>query len=253
MASYARRRRRHAGLSSVSFASFVAAAVAAGELLVDLYFDEGSGLTITNYGSGGAPFNGALYTGDAGNSWADPTGLLFAAADDTCVTIGNDDALADLVTYTRVWAVTLGSAGEGNSGRFLTYDGSGLKAIGFDGSFNAHDMEMRYSTTNPRHRATALGFSTAKTVLFVQYDESGDRKFHVRLGVGGSVGTEISGDLTDTASVGSLVATSADEKLGNNANGGSGTKCLDGVMHRYMVFNRTLTGAERSIIANFFA
>lgn len=238
--------------SDLTFADMLQQKVDASEVPVDFHFDEGSGTTIINYGSSGATLNGTLDSGDAGNSWSDPSGLLYAAVDDTVVIIPNNAAIDDITTWERVFVVTLNGAGEASEGWFMGYGTNSLKNIKFNGAFANLDIQIRYSTTDARMRTTGSGYTTSKTVMFVWYDEANDRKIHAKLAVAGSIGSEIVGDVSDIPSEGTLTATTGDELVGNNAIGGAGTRCLDGLTHRYMIFNTILTASERQIIADFF-
>lgn len=214
--------------------------------LLDLRFTERTGTTAINYGTVGTALNGTIggttSLGQTGKLGANEAYLYDGLT--SFVSVPNHASINALTQFTYVYLINPSSAGEINLGTFSCWGNAGSVPVGASLLFNGgvtslfarvlNSVDTQFSTT------TTTGISTSLwSMVFWQYDDSGDRKSHLFKGVSGvlseyaySAQSPLTGTLkTQTPSL--FVGNSQDQ-----------ARSFAGLYDWFLLFNRVLSPAE---------
>jgi hypothetical protein len=152
-----------------------------------------SGTNEPNRGSAGSSADMTITSatlGQTGQLGANEAALMDGA--NSRYQAANVAALASLTTWEWVFLVNPSSAGEGNQGKFFCW-GDGLFAsanprMEFNAGLGGFAISVFNTTPTTFSTTTSTGLSaSAWALVFVAYDDVGDRKIHVRKGIARTV------------------------------------------------------------------
>lgn len=209
---------------------------------------ETSGTTATNSGSAGAILNGVIggtttlgQTGQLGANEA----FLFDGATSRIV-IPNDASINALPVYTYIALIKPSSAGELTLGTMFAWNNGTSTNFGNILFFNASLTGLRYSyrnsaDTNFETITTGYTILTSQyTMIFVEYDDNGDRKPNLFYGINGAV-TEFSYS-SNVALTGTVKTQQNSLHIGNRSDFAT---TFAGLYDEFMIVNRILSSAEK--------
>lgn len=184
--------------------------------------NETSGTTAANSGSAGAALNGAWTPGSGPPVGAvGQTGLLGPNSSylfnkvDSILVVPNTAAHNALATFTRIFVCNPTSTGEGTFG-FLYCWGSTISFGGLGFNFaNTLTSQVDTNTTNARsdtNEGLTLG---ANQIIFMTYDDAGDRKIRLYKYIAGTL-TQFT-YAVQTAGTGTLITTAGAFNIGNRS------------------------------------
>ncbi len=205
-----------------------------------------AGTNEPNEGSLGSALNLTLTSvtlGQTGKLGANEAYLLDGAS--SRMQVVNNPTLAGYLAWEYFFLVNPTSSGEITTGRFFTFNSS--VAAPFL-QFNSTLSSLLGRVFNTSATAAATTTTTGLTaglwaVIFVSYDDAGDRKLHIRKGVGGAV-SEF-GYSSNQAVTGTYLAPDLHYILGND---GGQARTWDGLFDAAGVKAGNLTDAERLLI-----
>jgi hypothetical protein len=208
-----------------------------------------SGTNELNRGSAGAAANGTYTLGAGVLAQTGQLGAGEAALWDGLVTklqIPNVAALASLTTFEYVMLLNLTALGEGTLGQFFAW-GTGSSSNEFHMQFpGTNTMQLHTFNTTPTSftttTTTTLGLS-AWRVVFVPYNNDGDRKVHIYVGAAGAVSEVTYG--TQTALTGTYKAPTNPLVIGNRT---AQDLTAAGRFDEFFICSGNLTPAQRTAL-----
>ena len=201
-----------------------------------------SGTNEPNLGSVGAAANMTITSttlGQTGKLGANNAYLYDGAA--SRLQTANNATLAGLLAFEYVFLINPSSAGEGGFGAFAFWANNFNPAFFFNGALTSVGGRVGNSGANFSTTTTSGFAADTWGLLFVAYNDAGDRKLHFYKGVSGAVsefGYGAQPALTGTYNVPTLQL-----NVGNNA---GQSQTFAGLMDEAIIFSGNLTPAQRT-------
>lgn len=187
---------------------------------------------VKNLGSGGA-----TYDATPTDVTIDMDGMNFNGTT-SILTVPNNAAYANALITSQVIAHTRVNAGEGGNGTYFMFASNNNRLL--NSTATALAARRITSGTNPQAVTTTSFTNAVPGVLYMEYDDSGDRLIHLYKGVAGAV-AEFAYS-AQPAATGTLSAEANSLNIGNDA---SAALTFNGEFRFFAWFNRVLTAAEK--------
>jgi len=182
-------------------------------------FNELSGTTVVNYGSGGSGFNGTFTPGLGAVGQIGQFGLNSAYSYDgldTRINTPNSANYANVSAFTVIALVNPTNSGESNLGAIYCFGNTNNRSL-YSGASNLFSMRKITSGTNPQVITNAGQVPTNGVwqLVICKYNDLTDRKCHIYKGYKGQL-TEFTYG-TNTSGTGTLSSETNSLNIGNNS------------------------------------
>ena len=202
-------------------------------------FNESSGTTVINYGSGGTGLNGTFTTGSGSVAQVGQFGLQSAYSFDglssgSKVNVPNNSAYSNASAFTVVALLNPTGSGLSNTGTVYEFDNGNNKML-YSASASLFHMRRPTSTTNPQiiTNSGQVPINGVWQFIIGKYNDTTDRKVHVYRGYKNRLIEFTYG--TNTTGTGTLSSESNSLNIGNNS---TSAQTWSGLFGNFLWFNR---------------